>query len=135
MTEFFVEGLKPADEIGDFFSRIRATSLGAEMGATAEGAVFVNGASAITAKLGARTIGMRLYDRATGCADTSGREERLRACDLRRFAGEAKMTAAGAQNAVAMERPALNLGVDRAQFGFGSGIERGDGWLAHERRG
>lgn len=123
MPELFIEHLEPLDEIGDLLSRIRSTRLGAEVGATAEGTVLVDGATPVRSEQGTGTFGMRLHGRTTRGAHSLGRVERFRFRHLRRPPGEPEMATARAQQAITMGRTSLDRRIDRAQFGDRLGIK------------
>jgi hypothetical protein len=107
------------DEMLDGFAWIGTAGFGAEVGAAAEGAVFVDGATVIAAEQGT----------ATGLAVSAVREsfsshraysvscdEGLAGSEHRRFSGQSKVAASGSRDAIAGDVELFNIGVHRTRF-------------------
>ena len=115
--ELFVDLFEAADEVEDFAAGVGSAGGGAEMGAAAEGTVFVDeAAGGLRIEERAGAVGAGREGLASGGFEGAGGEEGFAAGEIRGFAGEFEMAALGAQLAVALDRTRGEVAVDGADF-------------------
>lgn len=119
------------------FAWVDAASGGAEVRAATEGAVRVDHAAAIPPQQWAGSVRMRLERLTSAVTYAIGGMERFAAREQRCMASEAKMAAACAHLALAVERAAFKLRIDRLDLSLVPGWFRvfHESWSQHGRAG
>ena len=114
------DGLEPADQVEDFAAGVRTAGGLAEVGAAGEWAVGVDEAAAGPGlEHGAGAVGWLRQTGAAGGAEGLDGDKRLRVGQPRGVTGMAELAALGAPDAIALDGPGGEIGIDAADAGDG----------------
>ncbi len=122
MLKFFVQGLKALNQVGHLFSGIGTSGGLAEMGAAAKGTVLVDRAFTVYTEEWTGAIGVGLQFHPARGSHAFGCKERLCHRHEGSHAGEAKVTATGAEHTFTLEGPPFDFCINILQLGFEDGI-------------